>query len=578
MKRYSRFVICFPIFMTLTGARSEDDRSRPGSPRAAVTFPVDIQVDASKTGGELKPVWRFFGHDEPNYTYMGDGKKLLGQLAGMSPAPVYVRTHNLLTSGDGTPALKWGSTGVYSEDPEGRPKYDWSIMDRIFDTYKAMGVRPFVEIGFTPQALSTHPVPYQHRWTPGGTESISTGWAYPPKDYAKWADLVFRWVEHAVQRYGRAEVETWYWEVWNEPNILYWRGTPEEYDKLYDYSVDAVKRALPAARVGGPHVAGPKSARATRFLRNFIEHCLGGTNHATGAKGSPLDFIAFHAKGEPKFVDGHVQTGIAAQLQDIDRGFEVVASYPELKSRPVIIGESDPDGCAACPATVYPRYGYRNSTLFASYTAAVFARKFALAEKHGVNFEGAVTWAFEFEGQPFFAGFRVLSTNGIALPVLNVFRMFGLLGGRRLACTSTAEIALDEMRAAGVRDRPDVSAVASLHDGKIRVLVWHHHDDDIQGPEADVTLTLCNVPGGDRRALLEHFRIDKDHSNAFEAWKRLGAPPNPTPEQHAELRSASELAPLTSPEWVQPQGGKLKLRFTLPRQGVSLLILDAAGR
>src|SRR4051794_32588209 len=222
--------------------------------------PVKIRVDASTDVGELRPIWRFFGYDEPNYTYMKDGKKLLSQLAALSPEPVYVRAHNLLTSGDGTPALKWGSTGVYSETAEGNPHYDWTIIDRIFNTYRERGMRPYVQIGFMPEALSSKPQPYQHGWKPGGRDSISTGWAYPPRDYARWAELIHEWVRHSVELYGREEVERWYWEVWNEPNILYWRGTPEEYHKLYDYSVDAVKRALPGARVGGPHVAGTRSA------------------------------------------------------------------------------------------------------------------------------------------------------------------------------------------------------------------------------------------------------------------------------------------------------------------------------
>jgi xylan 1,4-beta-xylosidase len=550
-----------------------DDRAQPAPEPAGGSFPVAIRIDAANARGEMRPVWRFFGYDEPNYTYMPDGKKLLGRLAALSPEPVYIRTHNLLTSGDGTPALKWGSTGVYSEDERGQPRYDWTILDRIFDTYKERGVRPYVQIGFMPEALSTHPVPYQHRWTPGGRESISTGWAYPPKDYARWAELVHQWVKHSVERYGQSEVESWYWEVWNEPNIFYWRGTPEEYQRLYDYAADAVKRALPTARVGGPHVAGTKSPGATRFLRDFIEHCLHGKNHATGRQGSPLDFVAFHAKGAPRFVGGHVQTGIASQLQDIDRGFGVVAGYPELKGKPVIIGESDPDGCAACPSTVYPQNGYRNGTLYASYTAASFARKYALAEKHGVNFEGAVTWAFEFEGRPYFAGFRVLSTNGVPLPVLNVFRMFGLMRGKRLAVESDEEVGLETIRRDGVRGKPDVSALASLRDGKLCVLVWHHHDDDVPGPAADVELSLSGLPAGDGPVLLEHFRIDRDHSNAFEAWKRMGSPQKPTPEQYVELQRASDLALLGSPEWLKPQGGKLRLRFVLPRQAVSLPVL-----
>src|SRR5271165_3871721 len=406
---------------------------------------VTITLDASRPGGQLCPAWRFFGYDEPNYTYMKDGKALLADLATLGRQTVFVRTHNLLTSGDGTPALKWGSTDAYTEDAQGRPHFDWTIVDRIFDTYLERGLKPYVQIGFMPRALSRQPEPYQHHWSPQGG-SISTGWAYPPTDYRKWGELVYQWVSHCVSRYGRSEVEQWYWEVWNEPNIMYWRGTAEDYHRLYDHAVDAVKRVLPGARVGGPEIAGTRSPEAAQFLRDFIEHCLRGTNHATGKMGAPLDFLAFHAKGSSRIFDGHVQMGIATQLQDIDRGFEVVAGFPELKGRPIVIGESDPDGCAACPATVFPQNGYRNGTLYASYTAASYARTLDLAAKHGVNLEGSLTWAFEFEDQPYFSGFRVLATRGIELPVLSVFRMLGLMGGRRLAVESTADQGVEALR------------------------------------------------------------------------------------------------------------------------------------
>ena len=200
---------------------------------------------------------------------------------------------------------------------QGKPVYDWTIVDRIFDTYLQRGLKPYVQIGFMPQALSVKPEPYQHEWRPGlPYNNVYTGWAHPPKDYAKWAELVYQWVKHSVERYGRAEVERWYWEVWNEPNIGYWQGTPQEFHKLHDYAVDAVRRALPTARVGGPDTAG----RDDPFLRDFLEHCLRGTNYATGARRArPIDFIAFHAKGAPQYVDGHVQMGIARQLQMIDR-------------------------------------------------------------------------------------------------------------------------------------------------------------------------------------------------------------------------------------------------------------------
>ena len=132
----------------------------------AESFPVSIRVDAAKSQGELKPIWRFFGADEPNYAYMKHGRKLLGELGGLAPDRVFFRAHNLLTSGDGTPALKWGSTGAYREDATGTPIYDWTILDRIFDVYREHGVRPYAQIGFMPKDLSVKSNPYQHSWTP----------------------------------------------------------------------------------------------------------------------------------------------------------------------------------------------------------------------------------------------------------------------------------------------------------------------------------------------------------------------------------------------------------------------------
>src|SRR6516162_10856921 len=288
---------------------------------------VTIRVNAAQKIAPLEPIYAFFGYDEPNYTYTKNGSKLVGELAALTDTPVFLRTHFLLATGDGTPGLKWGSTNAYVEGATGAPVYDWTIVDHIFDTYLHAHAKPFVEIGFMPQALSTKPQPYRPSWIPGAAnKDYSAGWAYPPKDYSKWGELVFEWARHSAEKYGKEQAESWYWEVWNEPNIFYWQGTQEEYFKLYDYAVDAVKRALPTAKVGGPEVTGPRSERAAGFLRRFLEHCLRDKNYATGRQGAPLDFVSFHAKGAPRVVNGHVQMGIAAQLQDIDRGFEVVAS------------------------------------------------------------------------------------------------------------------------------------------------------------------------------------------------------------------------------------------------------------
>jgi len=533
------------------------------------TFPVEIRVDAASEEGSLPPIWRFFGADEPNYAYVDHGKKLLGELGELRPKQVYFRTHNLLTTGDGTPALKWGSTNAYTEGAQGKPIYDWTIVDRIFDTYLERGVRPYAQIGFMPEAMSTKPQPYKHHWKPGDKyDDIYTGWAYPPKDYDKWRELVFQWARHCVERYGMAEVEQWYWQVWNEPNIGYWKGKPHEFHKLFDYAVDGVRRAIPNAKIGGPETAG----WGGNFARDFYEHCLRGKNYATGEIGTRLDFLSFHAKGRPEFVDGHVRMGISHQLNDIDRGFGLIAGFPELKGKPIVIGESDPDGCAACRASEYPQNNYRNGSLYASYTAATFARKHDLAKKHGVNLEGALTWAFEFEGFPFFAGHRVLATNGIDLPVLNVFRMMAKMDGTRVTATSDHDPGVETMLKSGVRgEKPDVAALASRGEKQLAVLVWHYHDDDVPAPAADVKLAVSGLPKEATKLTLRHYRIDDAHSNAFTAWKTMGSPAKPTPEQYATLEKAGQLQELEPPREATSAD---EVTFALPRQAVSLVVFN----
>jgi xylan 1,4-beta-xylosidase len=270
-------------------------------------------------------------------------------------------------------------------------------------------------------------------------------------------------------------------------------------------------------------------------------------------------------------VDGHVRMGISNQLRDIDRAFAVIAKFPELRDKPIVIGESDPDGCAACQG---PQLGYRNTTMYSSYTAASFARKHELAAKHGVNLEGALTWAFEFEDQPYFAGFRVLASNGIDLPVLNIFRMFSKMSGQRLAVESSGAVSLDAILKDGIRTQADVSALASVDGKKVCVLVWHYHDDDVPGPEANVEIALDTLPLANGPARLQHFRIDAAHSNAFEVWKNLGSPQSPAPEQYSQLERAGRLASHEGPQSIEVKEGQASIRFTLPRQGVSLLLIE----
>jgi xylan 1,4-beta-xylosidase len=533
---------------------------------------VTIRVDAAANIGPYKPIYSYFGYDEPNYTYMKNGRKLVGELAQLSPVPTYIRAHSLLVTGDGKPSLKWGSTNAYTTDESGKPIYDWKIVDQIFDTYLKAGAKPFVEIGFMPEALSVKPQPYKHNWQPGNQYAdIFLGWAYPPKDYGKWAELVHQWVLHSVERYGKEEVLTWYWELWNEPDISYWRGTPEEYNKLYDYTADAVKRALPGAKVGGPATTGPASEKAAAYLKQFLDHCARGQNAVTGKTGAPLDFITYHAKGRPTVVEGHVRMGLSKNMSDVSRGMEIVASFPQFKNLPIILSESDPEGCAACSARVYPQNAYRNGTLYPAYTAAALNNIFKLSDKHQTNIEGMLTWAFEFEDQPWFDGFRSLATNGVDKPILNLFRMAGLMRGERVKVESSSSVALETILKDGIRNSPDLNGMATRAERELAAMIWNYHDDDLPAPDSQVRLAVSGLPSNIKRALVRHYRIDQEHSNAYTVWKKMGAPQNPTPEQYAQLEAAGQLALLTSPEWVNSKDGKIELSFPLPRQAVSLI-------
>ena len=526
----------------------------------------------------MTPMWAFFGHDEPNYTYMKDGRKLLSELAALSPVPVYVRAHNLLTTGDGTPALKWGSTNAYTEDAAGKPAYDWTIVDRIFDTYmraqdeaarrrsascrrrsrrKPEPVPAPLDAGRQLQPTSTPAGPIRRRTTTSG---------------ASWSTSGSR---HCVAAStARREVESWYWEVWNEPDIGYWQGTPEEYQKLYDFAADG-REAGAARRRGsaGPHVTGPNGARTQQILRDFLEHCLRGTNYATGKTGSPLDFVSFHAKGAPRFVDGHVRMGISNQLQAISNGFEIVASFPELRehadhhrrvrsgrlrrllgARPI---PRTPTATARCTRATRRRRS-PGPTSWPTCTRSTCV--------------GSVTWAFEFEDQPYFAGFRDLATNGIDKPVLNVFRMLGHDARRsprrrehERRCR--LEQIRDDGRARRARRlrarRTRATARSRCSSGTIMTTICRR-------PMPTCELTIEGLPAGrpTRHALSRRRRPQQCLRGVEEG---MGSPQAPTKRNTTSSRRPAGCRSSARRHPTRIVDGRLSLEFPLPRQAVSLL-------
>jgi xylan 1,4-beta-xylosidase len=500
---------------------------------------ASVTVDLEKRS-PLRRIWRYVGYDEPNYTYTPNGRGLLTKLAHLSDGPYAIRCHFLLCSGEGAPKLKWGSTNVYTEDEGGNPVYSWELIDRILDSYVELGLIPFVELGFMPEALTTAPagVPYD--------DPRHGGWRYPPRDYGRWLELVRNVGTHCLARYGRAEVSKWYWELWNEPDIFYWTGSVQEYCRLYDYTVAGLKAALPEARVGGPATTSSATrTESTEFLRAFLVHVTGDVNHVTGRTGTPIDFISYHAKGGnfPRTPDaGKMTPTMYTLLANVQASLAVIDEHPELSDRPVILSECDPDGWAAGAIHDNPNLFYRNTEYYASYVACTVNKLLQHTSASGKQIDGMLTWAFLFEGRGYFEGFRTLSTNGIDKPVLNVFRLLAKLGGMRLELTSGRAVApLTRGSADAAHTLPDVDGIATIDEtDAIQIFLSSHHDDwDVTTP-ADVQVQVTGAqPGQEYRVYCS--LITQGSSNAYTAWDAMGRPQMPSDAQRAELKQAARL-------------------------------------
>lgn len=528
---------------------------------------VSINVDGTSAGQPLKEVWSWHGYDEANYTTTAPSLELLDTLVAAGPDPVYIRTHFLLNSGDGSAAqLKWGSTNVYSE-ANGQPVYDWKLLDGIMDAIIGRKALPYAQISFMPQALSTRPTPYKN----STATALDGGCFYPPTDYAKWGALVRAWAEHSVARYPEVERD-WVWELWNEPDIGYWKGTTAEYQKLFDYTEQALHAVMPKAILGGPEMASASN------IGPFLQHCATGTNAATGQTGTRLDLISFHAKGGTSIVDNHVRMDLGNQLRLHRTGFAAVAGFSQFKSKPIVIGEADPDGCAACPQTQVPADAYRNVPAYGAYEAAMMKHSLYLADSLGVNLRACLAWAWLFNGYPYFQGYRTLATNGIHKPVLEVFKMLRKLKGDRIPLTSTGALGLAAILKNGVRGAdPDIDGMAVKAPGKVMALIWNYHDDIVQVAPAKVNLSVKLPAGFPAQVKVTHYRMDTTHSNAYTAWLKLGSPQNPTASQTAQLKTAMTLETLDPPALAANVGGTVSQTFDLPRHGVSLVVIEDPG-
>lgn len=541
---------------------------------------VKVRVDAGTWLKPLEHTWNYIGYDECNYTHSPGGMALIEKF-GKLEKPYYMRAHHMLCTGILHGFYKWGSTNAYIEDEEGNPIYNFDLIDEMIDIWLNNNCKPFFEIGFMPRDLADprdaeNKTSYQVAY--GISEYQRIGWAMPPKDYQKWYDLIYALVAHCVERYGAKEVETWYWEMWNEPDIFYWRGTVDEFCKLYDYTEAAVHAALPTARFGGPATCGSMIAdgRASQFLRAFLTHVKEGTNYVTGAKGTRIDYTSFHTKGGGYRFDTLAKKQIPSVKVLVENVRTQAAIVQELGFGDLecVLSEADPDGWAAGGRYDNFNLNFRNTEYYASYVASSYKNLYDLAEELNMDIR-PLAWAFMFEAERCFEGTRTFSTQGIDKAVFNLFKLYARLGEQRIKLSSSRDLNPSEFEDLnGTKEGPEIDGWATITgEDAVQILLYCHHDDWDLKQSFDIDLQLENLPFGGK-VLIKHARIDAEHSNAYTEWVRQGRPNYPTGGQYDAIKAKDAIEFCEAPAQVLVHEGKISRRFTLPTHAISFITIE----
>lgn len=536
-----------------------------------------IKVDASDCTGDLLHNWNYIGTDECNYIHTPEGEALLSEFGRFAEKAYYVRPHHLLCTGNCHGFYKWGSTNVYTEDKNGNPVYDFTTIDMIIDTLLSTGCKPFMELGFMP----LHMVDPRFFEKPEDMRNYrryqSYYWACPPKDYEKWRSLIATLVKHLVNKYGIEEVKTWYFELWNEPDLdYYWKGTMDEFCKLYDYTVAGIEDACPELRIGGPATTGPgRNKYSAEFLDYFLKHCRSGENYVSGTIGTRLDFVTFHVKGGGFAFDVHAQKdapSVQEMVKQTQLGLQIIKKYGYEKLE-IVLSEADPDGWAAGGIYDNANMYFRNTSFYPSFAASSFLHIQQLAEEFGCDVR-PLTWAFVFRGERCFEGTRAFQTQGIDKPILNLFRMYALMGDKKLKFESDMAVDVrDYAERCGRGEPPEINGFAALNkNNSIDVLIYCHHDDwwNVKG-KAHISLSVENIPYKSSKLCITHYRIDENHSNACTVWEKLGRPHYPSEEQKEQMRAHAGLEMLCLPQEISVENGMVALEFDLPVHGISLI-------
>jgi len=478
-------------------------------PVAAQNATETITIDAAAPSHPFPHYWeQMFGSGRAVLSLRDSYRqdvRAVHQITGFQ----YIRFHAILDDG----------VGVYDEDKQGRPIYNFSYVDQIYDGLLALGVKPFVELSFMPYKLA-------------GRTDLQAFWYHPniapPKDYDIWDELITQFTKHLVDRYGIDEVDKWYFEVWNEPNLDFWGGAPRQqsYFELYDHTARDIKAVAPSLRVGGPATA--QAAWASDMIR-----------HADQAH-VPLDFVSTHVYGNDKASDVFHTSEKIPRDQMVCRAVKKVhdeikaSSHPEI---PLIWSEFN--------AAYDNQVDVTDSIYMGPWLATTIAQCDGLTQMMSY-------WTFSdvFEEQgvvktPFYGGFGLIAAGNVPKPSYHAMELLHRLGEQRIA-NGNSDVLVT---------RNDL--------GTLTVAVWNIVDPGSTGVAKTIKLEFKGVA---RNAHVSIRRVDADHGNTLDLWQKMGSPRYPSQEQIEELRTKSRLP---GPDFEDLVNGTLTL--AVPVNGLVVL-------
>jgi len=421
----------------------------------------------------------------------------------------YVRFHGILDD----------DVSLYDENKDGVPVYDFSYVDQIYDGLLANGVRPYVELSFMPSKLAAREIHQAFWYRPE---------VAPPKNWAKWDDLITKFAQHLVDRYGIAEVSQWYFEVWNEPNLDFWAGEPKQatYYELYDHTARDLKRVSARIRVGGPSTA--QAAWVESFIRHDVQNDV------------PVDFISSHVYGDDTAQNVFKTTENISRRDMVCRSVKKVHDEIAQSARPQL-------------PLIFSEYNASYMNL-PDVTDTIFMGPWmanTIRECDGLTSMMSY-WTFSdvFEEQgviktPFYGGFGLVAEGSIPKPAFNAYLLLHMLGTERLPVDSDSVLA--------TRD--------AQH--KLKVAIWNYSAPETTGTEKQMTLQFSGLRGGHTILI---YRLDAQHGNALAAYGEMGTPASPTQQQYEQLRNAAKLG--------APEKQKLKrnqITLTLPPKALDLI-------